>query len=389
MRQILLICCIGLFMMTANSCKRNELGPVDNDGVAPGPVSNLSVLNLNGAATVTFTSPTDPDLAYVKAKYTTKDGIVRETKVSRYNNKITLEGFADTDTYTVTLTAVDKGENASPSVNITVNPLKPIYKIAFETIKTARDFGGINIKVDNPNGASLAVIVLTDDSLKNFVPAQTFYTDVKDVNFSVRGFKAIDRKFGIVVRDRWGNRSDTLDVNLTPLFEERLSRTAMSGFTLPTDATLGHSGTYAGLFDDNLTGGWYHSADGNVMPQWFTYNMGVTAKLSRLVYFMKPNKYFDEHNPRIVEIYGSNAPNPDGSFDSSWTLLTTYTMVKPSGTPAPQLTQADITAAQEGATITFPLDAPRVRYIRFKTLKNWGNTPYVSVYEIRMFGDSH
>lgn len=389
MKQILLICCTAFFMMASSSCKQNELGPVENDGIAPGPVSNLSVLNLNGAATITFTAPTDPDLAYVKASYTTKDGIVRETKVSRYNNKITLEGFADTDPYKVTLTAVDKGENASSSVDVTVSPLEPLYKIAFETLKTNRDFGGINISLENAKKASLAVVVLTDDSLKNFVPAQTFYTDLKDVSFSVRGFKAVERKFGVVVRDRWGNKSDTLNVNLTPLFEERLARTAMSGFGLPTDATLGHNGTYAGLFDDNLTGGWYHSADGNVMPQWFTFNMGVTAKLSRLVYFMKPNKYFDEHNPRVVEIYGSNAPNPNGSFDESWTLLTTYTMTKPSGLPAPQLSQADVTAATEGATITFPLDAPRVRYIRFKTLKNWGNTPYVTVYELRMFGDSH
>lgn len=389
MKQILFICFMGLCMVIMSACKQNILEPVENDEIPPGPVSNLSVLNLSGAATVTFVSPTDPDLAYVKAKYRTKDGKVRETKVSRYVNKITLEGFADTDTYTVTLTAVDKSENDSSPVEVAVNPLEPPYKVAFSTLKADRDFGGINISLLNTKKANLAVVVLTHDAVKNFVPTQTNYTDVENVVFSVRGFQPIERTFGIVVRDRWGNKSDTLRVKLVPLFEERLDRTKMNGYRLPTDPTLAYGGTFPGLFDGNTTGGFYHSSNGNVMPQWFTYDMGVTAKLSRLVYFMKPNRLFDEHNPKIVEIYGSNAPNPDGSFDSSWTLLTGFTMEKPSGTPAPQLTQADLTAAAEGATITFPLDAPTVRYIRFKTLRNWGNTAFVSVYEIQMFGDSH
>jgi hypothetical protein len=39
-----------------------------------------------------------------------------------------------------------------------------------------------------------------------------------------------------------------------------------------------------------------------------------------------------------------------------------------------------------GETITFPLDAPAVRYIRFKTLRNWSDGTYVNFNEIRMWG---
>src|SRR3546814_13409280 len=77
------------------------------------------------------------------------------------------------------------------------------------------------------------------------------------------------------------------------------------------------------------------------MPQWFTFDMGVTAKLSRLTWFMRPGFFYSLHNPRIVEIWGTNEYDPDGSFDS-WTLLTTNEQIKPSGLTVGQLSNADM-----------------------------------------------
>ncbi|MFT3825310.1 MAG: DUF5000 domain-containing lipoprotein [Chitinophagaceae bacterium] len=389
-RIIIIACSIWLLIATAGSCTRSEIGPVDNDGTAPGPVTNPIVQNLNGSVAITFTAPSDPDLAYVKAKYTTKDGIVRENRVSRYSNKITLDGFADESEYVVTLNAVDKGENVSTPVDIKCKPLKPVYRIAFDSLKLAADFGGLNVAFQNPTEANLAIVVLTNDSLGHFMPAYTNYTDLKAGNFSVRGYAAVERRFGVFVRDRWGNISDTTMITITPFFEEQLQSSLMKGVQLPTDAVIGYYGSFAGLFDNSLALTSYYHSDGKTgMPQWFTFDMGVTAKLSRLVYFMKSTAMFNEHAPKVVEIWGSESPNLNGSFDDSWKLLTTYTMEKPSGLPLGELTQADINFANDGPTITFPIDAPKVRYIRFKTLKSWGNTSYVQVFEIKMYGDSH
>ncbi|MBP7557249.1 MAG: DUF5126 domain-containing protein [Chitinophagaceae bacterium] len=393
MRRLINKCLAGFLLMSAASCTRMELGPSENDGIAPGPVSLPVVENLNGAVSISFTPPSDPDLAYVKARYTTRDGVVRENKVSRYSNKIKLEGFADESSYVVTLNAVDLGENVSSPVEVTVNPLKPVYRIAFDSLKTAADFGGLNVAFKNPTEASLAIVVLTNDSLGKFTPCYTHYTDLRSGSFTARGFAAVERKFGVFIRDRWGNVSDTLLTTITPFFEEQLDRTKMRGYSLPTDAALGYSGTFAGLFDNNFgMTSYYHSSGATGMPQWFTFDMGVEAKLSRMVFYLKPDrtKYYDEHSPKEIELWGSNAPNPDGSFDNSWTLLTTYSMQKPSGLPqGSPLTQADINFIEEGITVPFPVDAPKVRHIRFKTLKNWGNTVYVYVYEIKMFGDSN
>ena len=103
---------------------------------------------------------------------------------------------------------------------------------------------------------------------------------------------------------------------------------------------------------------------------------------------MRDGYYYSLHNPRVVEIWGSNNPNPDGSFDDSWTLLVSHTQIKPSGLPNGQLSQDDIDAAHAGETVTFPLTTPKMRYIRFKTLQNWSNGTYVNFYELMMWGDT-
>ncbi|SEP38141.1 protein of unknown function [Mucilaginibacter sp. OK283] len=389
MKKILLMCLVSLAVLGLNSCKQDKLEPVTKDGVAPGPVTGVSVENLHGSAKISYALPNDADLLYIRAVYTTKQGAVRETKVSRYNSNLTVVGFGDTDAYQVTLYAVDKSENVSAPTVVTVHPLTPSVSLVRDSLVVSPDFGGINVKFVNATEESLAIVVLANDSLKQFVPINTDYTSLKKGDFSTRGLPATPTKFGIFVRDRWGNLSDTLIVTVTPLFEQLLDRTKMKGIVLPTDAPLGYGGNIAGLFDGNVNDGYYHTGDASRMPQQFTFDMGVTAKLSRLVWFMRPGFFYTLHNPRVVEIWGSNNPNPDGSYDSSWTLLVSHTQIKPSGLPEGQLSQADIDAALAGETVTFPLNTPKVRYIRFKTLKNWSNGSYVNFYELMMYGDAH
>ncbi len=376
-------------LLAAGACTSDKLGPVEKDDIAPGVVHSLSVENLPGAAKITFELPVDKDLQYVKARYTTPGGVVRESKVSRYNRSITMEGFGDTSRYTVTLYTVDKSENVSQPVDITVKPLVPPIWTVRKTIVLAPDFGGVNVGFTNEGEKDLAIVVLSDDTLGQFSPLTTQYTKLKQGDFSTRNMPNKPTRFGVYLRDRWGNLSDTLITTLTPLFEEQLDRTKMHGEILPTDAPIGHLGSIAGLFDGNTQAGFYHSSDDARMPQWFTYDMGVTAKLSRLVWFMRPGFYYSLHNPKEVEIWGSNNPNPNGSFDDSWVLLTTNTQIKPSGLPEGQLSQADQDAAVAGHTVTFPLNTPKVRYIRFKTNKNWSNGTYVNFHEIKMWGDTH
>jgi hypothetical protein len=387
-KKILLVNSLLLTLLAIHACKQEHLGPIEKDNIAPGPVANISVEDLHGAARISYTIPPDEDLLYVKAVYTLKNGIESETKVSRYNRSLVVEGFGDTSLHDIKLYAVDKSENISSPVTVSIQPLIPPVLMTRDSLIINPDFGGLNIAYSNSTAASLAIVVLTNDSLGQFSPFNTNYTNLKKGDFSTRGLPAVPTKFGIYVRDRWGNLSDTMMVTLTPLFEELLDRTKMHGVVLPSDAPLGYDGNIDGLFDGNVNGGFYHSGDAARMPQWFTFDMGVTAKLSRLTWFMRPGYLYSLHNPKEVEIWGSNNPNPDGSFDDSWILLVSHTQIKPSGLPEGQLSQDDIDAANAGETVVFPLNTPKVRYIRFKTKKNWSNGTYVNFYELMMWGDT-
>lgn len=388
-KPLIILTCIATILMMA--CKKNEMGPIKNDGTAPGPVSNVTSKGLPGAAEITYTLPADKDILYVKAVYKTKNGIVRESKSSYYNNTITVVGFADATPQTVELYTVDEGENMSAPVKVTVTPLKPPYLLARESLLVIPDFGGINTSFTNPAEDNIAIIVMKMDANGDFVTYDTHYTDLRQSNYSVRGFDSIPSKFGIYVRDRWGNLSDTFVTTVKPLFEARLDRTKMKGIALPSDASLGFNGQINFLFDANLTdNGYYHTGDGSMMPSWFTYDMGVTAKISRLVWWQRQRTgdqwfYYNLHNPRNVEIWGSNNPPSDGSWNN-WILLATHEQIKPSGLPVGELTQADRDAAEAGETIKFPLDTPPVRYIRFKTTRNWSDGNYVNFNEIAMWG---
>jgi len=389
MKRLINRLCIGLLVIaTTQSCEQSEIAPTVNDGVAPGVVTGVTVTNLSGAATLKYKLPSDPDVLYVKAVYKTKQGVERETKVSYYNNTITVVGFADTDAYEVKLYAVDKGGNVSQPTSVTVNPLVPPYKIIRNSLLAVANFGGIDVSFENATGADVAMVVIAPNTLGELVPINTNYTNLKQGTFITRDLNAVKTEFGVYVRDRWGNVSDTLKVNLTPIFEARLDRTKMKQLTLPTntDASLGYGGSVAGLFDGSVTGGYYHTGDGGAMPKWFTYDMGVTAKLSRMAWWMRQGFYYNLHSPRKVEIWGSNNPAPDGSFNG-WVLLTEYEQIKPSGLPAGQLSTVDQAAAEAGETITIPLNAPAVRYIRFKTLSNWSAGTYVQIFEIAMWGN--
>ncbi|SMC78654.1 DUF5000 domain-containing lipoprotein [Pedobacter nyackensis] len=377
-----------LVVMTTQACKESETSTIVNDGVAPGPVTGLTVTNLSGAATIKYNLPSDPDVLYVKAVYKTKQGIERETKVSYYNNTITVVGFADTDGYEVKLYAIDKGGNTSQPTSVTVNPLMPPFRIIRNSLGVISNFGGIDVSFENATQADVAIVVIAPNALGDYTAVNTNYTTLKKGVFYTRDLKAEETKFGIYVRDRWGNISDTLQTTLTPIYEERLDRKLMKGISLPSDPGLAYGGSLNGVFDGSVTGGTYHSNDAARMPQQFTYDMGVTAKLSRLAWWMRPDGggYYAIHAPRKIEIWGSNAPNPDGSYDG-WTKLVDYEQIKPSGLPVGQLTTADNDAAKAGETVLIPLDAPKVRYIRFKTLTNWSGGTYVCFYELAMWGN--
>ncbi len=128
---------------------------------------------------------------------------------------------------------------------------------------------------------------------------------------------------------------------------------------------------------------------GTDMPQWFTFDLGVTAELTRMQINQRgtaSNRLYNGGNVKKAEIWGSADPNPDGSWDDTWILLGTFESVKPSGEGS--VTSEDIAYALKGETVTFDEGLPPVRYIRFKTLSNWDtqNRGFTNIGQLTFWG---
>src|SRR3546814_3306956 len=99
-----------------------------------------------------------------------------------------------------------------------------------------------------------------------------------------------------------------------------------------------------------------------LIPHHFQFDLGVTAKLNRLVMwqrgaFDQQSLLFNSGNLRKWEIWGSSEPADNGSYDG-WTQLLSCESVKPSGLPQGKKNSDDIDHAQQGELFTFSEDSP-------------------------------
>lgn len=371
------------------ACNKMDYVKPQGSGAISGVISNIKVENLPGAAKITYSLPDSKSLLYVKAVYSTKPGVEREVKASYFKNYLVLDGFADEKEHEVKLYAVNRAEEASEPIITKVKPLTPPVIEAFENIELKATFGGAVVAFTNLAEADLSVFVLAEDETGKLVPVQTFYTAEQQVRYSVRGFPDKKRKFAAYLKDRWNNYSETVYAELTPLKEEEIDKAKFSVLRLPGDTWQSNvSSRTLDKIWDGITTGASHSYNGKVgvgFPQHFTFDLGTTATINRMVYYPKAVKN-DTYTTtaRFFEIWGSNDPDPDGGWDN-WVKLVDCELIKPSGLPGSQYTAEDFAYCQNGINYDFPPGIPPVRYIRFKTLSLWSGSN-VNVYEITLFG---
>lgn len=381
----------GLLLFSA--CKEKEYyrGPYEDDGKAPGPITNVQVENLPGAAKITYQVPDDPDLWYVEADYDIRKGKQANVKSSAYNNVIVVQGFGDSAVHHVKLYSVDRGLNKSKPVTVKIKPHTPPVYSTFESLSIKATFGGALFTFENKDSANLAILPLTKDSLNLWVSAgEIYHTSSTSGKFGVRGYDSTKRVFAVYVRDDWGNVSDTLVKEIKPLYEEELDKSLFKAVHLDGDYTKPNMGTQVieRAWNDSRSENDFTTLPGYGLPQSFTFDLGVKAKLSRLVVWTRLSSRFLYASGAVKkwELWGSNDPNPTGAWDSTWTLLMTCEAVKPSGLPVGQNTAEDKAFADAGWEFVFPLDTPPVRYLRWKTLANWGNVSHITITELTLYG---
>lgn len=390
--KYLIISCFTLLML--NSCKEeSSLEPLDQNIAAPEAVTNVKVEDLPGAVKLTYRLPDDPKLLYVKATCLI-NGKTVEAKASSYINELLLEGFGRAGEYEVKLYSVSKSENASEPLIVKVHPTKPAFEIVYESLELKETFGGASVSFENPTEASLVIEILATDDQGFWEVAETFYTKRPSGNLSARGYPSTSKRFGVHIRDRWDNRTDTLEKQLTPVFEKQLDRTKFQEVKLPTDQAAAYNWNMPYLWDGVIVNntdinkpGFHTNPAAGQWPQWFTFSLGVKSKLSRFKYWQRGSSAlaFQDRNVRKFEIWGSNTPGQDGSWDS-WTKLLDGESIKPSGLPLGQTSTEDIALVGAGEEFIFPDDAPPVKFIRIKVLQTWGGAESFYIMQVAFWG---
>jgi len=380
--------------LIASSCEEDKHGPLNGDAPAPGPVRDVQVKNISGAAEISYKIPDDEGLSYVKAVYEV-NGKTREAKSSFHNTKLLVEGFGEAKEYEVTLYAVSKSEKESVPVRIKVNPLTPPIIDVRTSLEVIPTFGGINVSFENLNNGNITIQVLRKDAGGDWVVLDNYYTKNTRGNFSVRGQEVQEITFGVFVKDRWNNYSDTLTANYTPIFEEEIPKIGFRDFRFPSEPKEFSSGwVLSRMWDNNITGNGYHTPQNIPQPFNVTFDMGASAKLSRYKIWQRQGAawIYGHGNPHTWELWGNNSSSPltvSEGFDG-WVLLGTYQMVKPSGGAPGNNSAEDLAVSVEGHEYDIDPTAPPVRYLRWRHIDNWGaiggEIGFLHIAEISVYG---
>ncbi|RYZ29180.1 MAG: hypothetical protein EOP49_40815, partial [Sphingobacteriales bacterium] len=149
-----------------------------------------------------------------------------------------------------------------------------------------------------------------------------------------------------------------------------MDKSLFKALSLPTDIRSEYGWELRYLWDnkkEESQGAGFHTG-GSGMPQWFSIDLGAESSVNSFRIWQRSSALYNAGNLKRFEVWGSNNPNSDGSWDS-WTKLGTFNSFKPSGQPAGQNSAADIAFAGAGEQFNMPAGIPKVRYLRFRVLE--------------------
>jgi hypothetical protein len=393
MKKILYLALCLTFCVGYGCSEKDRLDQtVDDSAPAPQKVTVIGNTPIAGGAVIKYTIPNDKNLLGVKAVYE-RNGEICETKASLYNDSLTMEGFGDTRTYEVNLYSVGRNGKLSDPEKVSITPLIP--PVLATEISMEATFGGVRLSLSNNTSKAALTVMLLVDSTNNgkWELLHTFYTMADHITFVRRELEAKEQTFGVVIRDRWNNKSDTFSRSvLTPYEEIKLDKTSWKTEKLPTDSWEPYAGNipmhqlenlWAGpeAVAQQVNGQIFASLATSPMPQHFTVYLGYKASISRMkLWTREPDCYYLGTMPREFELWGSDDPPLDGSWDN-WYLLGKWEVLKPSGYGVGR-DIGPITAEDQDfyrnkleyeLTYTDEISDPyrTVSYIRFKTLSTF------------------
>ncbi|WP_417189870.1 DUF4959 domain-containing protein [Bacteroides sp.] len=399
---------ILLFAVLLWSCDEDKVGQLPTDGTAPGKVRNVVVQNVPGGALISYDLPIDEDLLFVEARYEQK-GMMRNVKASCFEAKLAIEGFADQNEHSIQLFCVDRSNNYSEPVSVTINPEEnPVFAIG-RSVEMKRGIGGIDITWKNGLKTVINLQLYAADGEGQLQLVEVLASDATEGAFSLRGYDDQKRRFAVIVKDRWDNYSDTISGFFTPRFEQIIPKTGYKRTILPEDnnTELGGNWAWGKMFDD-VTGvdnnGWHVRTNGTGHGVYFTVDLGHKVELTRYMLWQRGGGWpYRQNNPKRWRVYGcveelesvykehalddveywSNGFRED---EKNWTLLMNCHTEKPSGFDNLDITEYDKEYAALGHDFVFAENLPAIRYVRFTIDETWGGGDLFNCNELAFYG---
>ena len=384
-----------LLLTVFSGCKEEYIGQYTVDSVAPKQVSNVQVQNMKGRVVLTYTLPEEDDLLCVTARYVLQNGVKREMSSSAYSNKIELKGFGKGRKYQVELYSIDKSYNESAPCVVEVEPEdSPIYDV-FHTLQLFDAFGGVKLHWENPLKENVVLGAMMKESDGTWKHVETIYSSEAVADKAIRGLDAKPADFAFYFRDIYDNHTDTLYKEMTPLFEEEMDKSKFMEFP------LGKYFTHNNFGSKSMTGMWnnvynvekdlFYISAGTGMKPYFSFDMGVESKLSRFRLWTRLQYMYRLHHLRTFTVYGTNdaAVTKDPDNWEGWIKLMDCESFRPSG----QIIGGEPNAEEKehmlaGEEWEFPVDVPKVRYLKFQIHTTWGDTDGAFINEISLWGST-
>lgn len=348
----------------------------------------------------------DPDVTYARV-FWNNGADSMEVPITRTTGRDKIEVILDNlaeGSYTFDVYNYDDAGNSSIKTDV----FAPVYGDNYTASLFNRVLRGVVYGGDN--------LELTWYGADNTdVGTEVTYTDVSDVQRKVTVlpgdsiFWLVDYKpntpFEYVTSykpdstaiDTFYTEATTVEVQMQHRENIDLDKSLFSELALPGDGEkqdivgMQLSNLWSGVLAGNQeVGAWYRTKNGSIFPLHFQFDLGVAAKLNSFTMWQRGtlsehNLVYNNANVKTWEIWGSNNPAPDGSFDG-WVKLLDCEAHKPSGAPVGTLTPEDIAYAQAGDEFEIPADMPSVRYIRLNILGIYGSQTAMFISEVSLNG---
>lgn len=425
------------------SCMDSYLGleKLDISSDKPGTLTVEEVVPKSGGLEIHFTLPKgSPNNVQVVATYKNKAGKIVEFKVSRYSNEILVEGLTGTDEVTIELVSVDESGNRSDVVTVKDRPLISPVEIARASLSAIPAFGGVKLLWENKDSNPFAIHVLTEQELQKGVialmedPSKTVYSSsASNTAVYLRQYDSFEQKFGFVISDKWGNRTDTLVQLIIPYKEEVIDYKMVKSVSYfnPSYGTAGKDYNLSGI--DPNTGipndGVAHSA--TFQPQtmfngvtaandylaykyfvqpagqsqrtyvqdlYATFDLNQDLRLSRVQIYPRPSSsyLYARSSVKRFKIWGTNDANTErwSKFPHGWTLIGEYVGKMPEFMAAITQEETDyFYNKQEYAIVDDNINseakpAESFRYMRIQMMESYTATEtFYTINEFKLFGE--